>query len=243
MFCGMKQKALNRKSLFQNSKFRICFLLFLLISNIFAILGFLWSISPLEMQSTTIQLPDTYNLLAEQKSVQFPLKRRLTVSFPELIRYGDIQKINIQIDPLIDPSKCDDFCTEKHLTNENVWLDHKVKMLFSFDLNNIQMEPMGETIFSLAKTTPQTFEWKVMAADYNPAYIKSTIYLVFNSIEEDKDFKELVFARELTIPVKKAGPISFPIFRVICMVWCIASMLWLLLNKRIVLNYYSTKMM
>ena len=243
MFYGMKQKTLNLSVIFQSTKFRIGIVSFLAISNIAAILGFVWSIAPLEMQSTTITLPDTYTLESEQKLVQFPLKRNLTVSFPEMIRYGDVQKISLQIDPLIDPSKCDDFCTEKHLTYENVWLDHQVKMLFSFDLNNIQMEPMGETILPLAKSTAQSFEWKVIAADYNQGYVKTTIYLQFTDIIEKEIYNELVYARELTIPVEKAGPFSFPIFRVICVVWVIASVLWLLLNQRMVVNWFSKKMM
>ena len=214
-------------------------MLFMIISNIFALIFFIWSVAPVELQTSTIQLPDTFSLGADQEMVQFPLKRNLTVSFPEFIRYGDVQGINVLITPLKDPSKCDDFCTEKHLTYENVWLQYQMKMRISYDLNNFQIEPMGETIIPLTKSTPQSFAWKTKAISYNPVYLKNTVFLVFDAINGDEKYEELVFARELTIPVKRVGPFSFPIFRVICSVWFIFSLFWLLLNQKKLVNLFK----
>jgi hypothetical protein len=242
----MRQKALNnkkRKPLLQIKKIRISVILFLTISNLLATFGFIWSILPIPMQSSTIQLPDTFTIGSDKELYQFPLKRDLMVTYPDRIRYGDVQQMHLTITPKIDPTKCDEFCQEKHLTYENIWSAYKVNMVFSFDLNNLIMEPMGETTYPLAKSSTQEFIWKITVLDNKSGYMKNTIFLQFIPFDSNESNEQLVFARELTIPVAKAGPFSFPIFRIICVVWVLTSILWLLLNHRTFRSISNPKMM
>ena len=222
----------KRQSILLNKKIRNIVLIFLIISNLICIGCFVWSILPVPEQSSTIQMPDTFSIGSNQINYQFPLKRELTVSYPEMIRYGDIQEVYLSVTPKIDPQKCDEFCQEKHLTYENIWATYKINMIFSFELNNLIMEPMGETTLPLAKSSMQDFYWKIKAVKDDPGYLKNTIYMQFAPQQTGQTDEQLVFARELTIPVKRVGPFSFPIFRIICVVWIISTLLWLLLNHR-----------
>jgi hypothetical protein len=228
----MKQKTLNDSNKFLTLKKRIVIIFLMGITCLSALFGLIWSIKPVAFQSSTIQVPDTYEAGSGLEKVQFPLKRDLTVSFPSYIRYGDVQTMHIYITPQKDPLKCDDICIEKHLTYDNVWLFYQVKTLFSFEVNNLLTEPKGETILPLTKSTAQEFSWKIKAVQALPVYVKSTVYFIFDSVDEKENFDQLVFAKELKIPVKKAGPFSFPLFRIICVVLIMVSLFSTMLNLR-----------
>ncbi|MBI9050974.1 MAG: hypothetical protein JEZ00_16250 [Anaerolineaceae bacterium] len=182
-------------------------------------------------------MPDTYWSGSLQKNYQFPIQRQLTMSFPEKIRLGDVASITMLISQSTSEDDsfatgCEEFCTLKHPLDAVIWDEYSVDLLFSFDRNNLRILPKGDTIIALSEQNDQQFEWQISAIKSTSAYIKSIASLNYKHTDSGQEETELIYARELTIPVTSIGPLSFPIFRIICIVWLLSSVLFVLLPKK-----------
>jgi hypothetical protein len=202
-----------------------------LILLTFMAIGLLaWSFWPIPVTEHSISLPETYVSPVNDMEYQFPYQQEMVISYPTYIRYGDVAKMHVQIntgDKIVTSfgNGCSDFCRQKQPIPQDIRQNYYINLLFDFDQNNLQLDPPGDTSFSLSTTIGQQFTWQIQPVKRQPAYIKTTFYLEIIEKQGNAVDRVPVFAKEIPIPVHSIGSMKVPVIRILSLTWIFAILL------------------
>jgi hypothetical protein len=215
----------------------------LILFDVLAIAALVWSAWPVPNQMVSISLPNTYLSAVNQQTYQFPQSRLLSWEMPAYLKSGDSHKISAHL--LMDQANKEscgqdgvDPCGILDSNNENIWQNYTINVHFSFDSNNLYIQPQGNTILSLSQHDDQTFSWLIMAAKHQQAYLKSTVFLEYTSPDGITNEMIPVFGKESSFDILSVGPFSFPVLRICCGVWLLSSLFFVILKQ---VNYTHGK--